>query len=125
MTHHITKQQHVAAFMTAMDQVFDASKEDEIIRLRQRLIMEEAGEVYDELERPVLNKVALTKELADLLYVVYGTAEQLNLPLEPAFNRVHASNMSKLDDNGKPLYREDGKVLKGPNYEKPNLDDLF
>ena len=49
MTHHITKQQHVAAFMTAMGQVFDASKEEEIIRLRQRLIMEEAGEVYDEL----------------------------------------------------------------------------
>ena len=125
MTYHVTKQQHVAAFMKAMGQVFDASKEEEIIKLRQRLIMEEAGEVYDELDRPVINRVALTKELADLLYVVYGTAEQLNLPLEPAFNRVHRSNMSKLDDNGKPIYREDGKVLKGPNYEKPKLDDLF
>jgi len=125
MTPHITKQQHVATFMTAMGQVFDASKEDEIIKLRQLLIMEEAFEVYDELARPVLNKVALTKELADLLYVVYGTAEQLNLPLEPAFNRVHASNMSKLGDDGKPLYREDGKVIKGPNYKPPELGDLF
>ena len=125
MTYHVTKQQHVAAFMEAMGQVFDASKEEEIIKLRQRLIMEEAGEVYDELDRPVLNRVALTKELADLLYVVYGTAEQLSLPLEPAFSRVHRSNMSKLDDNGKPIYREDGKVLKGPKYEKPNLDELW
>lgn len=125
MTHHISKQQHVAAFMKAMNQVFDPAKEEEIVKLRQQLIMEEAGEVFEELDRPVLNRVALTKELADLLYVVYGTAEQLNLPLEPAFNRVHASNMSKLGDDGKPIYREDGKVLKGPNYEKPNLDDLF
>ena len=69
-------------------------------------------------------KAALTKELSDLLYVVYGTALAFGLPLDPAFNRVHESNMSKLVD-GKPLYREDGKVLKGPNYQPPVLDDLF
>ena len=125
MTHHISKQEHVAAFMKAMNQVFDPEKEAEITRLRQCLIMEEAGEVYDELDRPVLNRVALTKELVDLLYVIYGTAEQLNLPVNEAFYRVHRSNMSKLGEDGKPIYREDGKVLKGPNYEQPNLEDLF
>lgn len=125
MTHIISKQEHVAAFMKAMGQVFDPSKEREIVELRQKLIAEEAAEVWEELERPVINKVALTKELADLLYVIYGTAEQLDLPLDPAFNRVHASNMSKLGDDGKPIYREDGKVLKGPNYKPAQLDDLF
>ena len=51
-------------------------------------------------------------------------AVAFGLPLEVAFNRVHASNMSKLDDDGKPIYREDGKVMKGPNYKPPHLKDL-
>ena len=97
-----------------------ARTDPETAMLRQRLIMEEAKEVTQ--ERPVVNKVALTKELADLLYVVHGTAVAFGLPLEPAFVRVHQSNMSKLGDDGKPIYREDGKVKKGPNYQPPDLD---
>ena len=65
------------------------------------------------------------KELADLVYVCYQYAENMNWFLDEALNRVHVSNMSKLDEDGKPIYREDGKVLKGPNYKPPDLSDLF
>ena len=64
------------------------------------------------------------KELADLVYVCYQYAENMGWFLDEALNRVHLSNMSKLDKDGKPIYREDGKVLKGPNYKPPNLSDL-
>ena len=69
-----------------------------------------------------IDKKAVAKELADLLYVVYGTAVSLGIPIDDVFCEVHTSNMSKLDDNGKPIYREDGKVLKGPHYFQPNLE---
>ena len=65
------------------------------------------------------------KELADLVYVCYQYAENMSWFLDEALNRVHVSNMSKLDEDGKPIYREDGKVLKGPNYAPPNLEDLI
>ena len=65
------------------------------------------------------------KELADLVYVCYQYAENMGWFLDEALDRVHKSNMSKLDDDGNPVYREDGKVLKGPNYKPPNLEDLF
>ena len=64
------------------------------------------------------------KELADLVYVCYQYAANMRWDLDEALNRVHASNLSKLDEDGKPIYREDGKVLKGPNYKPPNLLDL-
>ena len=64
------------------------------------------------------------KELADLVYVCYQYSENMGWDLDEALNRVHESNMSKLDEDGKPIYREDGKVLKGPNYKPPNLQDL-
>ena len=65
------------------------------------------------------------KELADLVYVCYQYAENMHWFLDEALDRVHKSNMSKLGEDGKPLYREDGKVLKGPNYKPPDLSDLF
>ena len=65
------------------------------------------------------------KELADLVYVCYQYAENMGWFLDEALDRVHKSNMSKLDEDGNPIYREDGKVLKGPNYKPPNLSDLF
>ena len=65
------------------------------------------------------------KELADLIYVCYQYAENMNWFLDEALNRVHISNMSKLGEDGKPIYREDGKVLKGPNYKPPDLSDLI
>ena len=64
------------------------------------------------------------KELADLVYVCYQYAANMGWDLDEAMFRVHQSNMSKLDEEGKPIYREDGKVLKGPNYKPPNLEDL-
>ena len=64
------------------------------------------------------------KELADLIYVCYQYAENMGWLLDEALDRVHLSNMSKLDEEGKPIYRDDGKVLKGPNYKPPTLTDL-
>ena len=64
------------------------------------------------------------KELADLVYVCYQYAENMGWLLDEALNRVHVSNMSKLGEDGKPIYRDDGKVLKGPNYKPPELSDL-
>ena len=65
------------------------------------------------------------KELADLVYVCYQYAENMNWFIDEALNRVHESNMSKLDEDGNPIYRDDGKVLKGPNYKPPDLSDLI
>ena len=65
------------------------------------------------------------KELADLVYICYQYAENMGWFLDEALDRVHKSNMSKLDEDGNPIYREDGKVLKGPNYKPPNLSDLI
>ena len=64
------------------------------------------------------------KELADLVYVCYQYAENMRWDLDGALDLVHQSNMSKLDEDGNPIYREDGKVLKGPNYKPPDLSDL-
>jgi predicted HAD superfamily Cof-like phosphohydrolase len=69
-------------------------------------------------------KAHALKELADLVYVCYQMAAFLSVDLDEAFDRVHASNMSKLDDNGKPIYNASGKVMKGPNYKEPDLSDL-
>ena len=65
------------------------------------------------------------KELADLVYVCFQYAENMEWDLEEALDRVHKSNMSKLGLDGKPIRRADGKVLKGPNYQPPNLTDLI
>ena len=93
---------------------------DNLEIMRSKLIKEEYDEFCLEDEDPV---VAL-KELADLVYVCYGYAATFGWNLDEAVKRVHESNMSKLGDDGKPIYREDGKVLKGPNYKKPDLTDL-
>ena len=65
------------------------------------------------------------KELADLVYVCYQYAENMDWDLDEAMNRVHQSNMSKLSEDGEPILRDDGKVLKGPNYKPPTLTDLI
>ena len=65
------------------------------------------------------------KELADLVYVCFQMAERLNMDLDQAVRLVHQSNLSKLDENGKPIYREDGKVLKGPSYLPPDLSSCI
>ena len=98
-------------------------------RSRQRnLITEEFKEFLEAdatlyLSNPK-NKEHCLKELADLVYVCYQYAANMGWDLDEAMFRVHQSNMSKLDEEGNPIYREDGKVLKGPNYKPPNLEDL-
>ena len=69
--------------------------------------------------------VNILKELADLVYVCFQYAANEGWNLDEAMDRVHKSNMSKLDENGQPIFREDGKVLKGPNYKPPHLADLL
>lgn len=99
----------------------------EYVKLRIKLIQEESKELTDQLwDDCQAGKISpnLLKEMADVLYVTYGLAVGLGLDVEEAFKRVHESNMSKLDDEGKPIYREDGKVLKGPHYKAPYLGDL-
>ena len=70
------------------------------------------------------NSCDTLKELADLVYVCYQYAENLGWDLDEALLRVHQSNMTKLDDEGQPIFREDGKVLKSSNYTPPTLTDL-
>ena len=65
------------------------------------------------------------KELGDLVYVCYQYAANMGWDLDRALERIHESNLSKLDEDGKPIKREDGKVLKGPNYKTPTLNDLI
>ena len=84
--------------------------------------LESEGELWH--NNPVYPSEAL-KELADLVYVCYQYAENMGWFLDEALDRVHQSNMSKLGRDGKPIYREDGKVLKGPDYEPPTLMDLI
>lgn len=87
--------------------------------MRARLIEEEAAEVAEALRLGDLKKIA--KELADLYYVTQGAAITLGIDLERAVELVHRSNMSKLASDGKPIVRDDGKILKGPNYFEPDM----
>lgn len=98
-------------------------EDKELVMLRERLIEEESREVIDACWQGNLANIA--KELADLIYVIQGMALVYGIPLDEVFEAVHRSNMSKLDENGNVLYREDGKVLKGPNYEPPNIQEIL
>lgn len=136
MFKHMTNMDKVREFHQAFGLEIDSAWTADLLDLRQSLIEEEIQEVEDEFDKvwpyvytatpmPTEYKAALTKELCDLLYVIYGTGVALGLPLDTAFNRVHTSNMSKLGPDGKPVYREDGKVLKGENYKPADLKNLF
>lgn len=101
------------------------------IDLRMSLLSEEFDEVTEELldeefnPRLPIDKVALTKELADLIYVAYGMAIAFGLPINEVFDEVHKSNMRKVWPDGKVHYREDGKVLKPEGFEKPDYGKFF
>ena len=87
------------------------------------LIVEEYNEFINaQANEPYENEL---KELADLVYVAFQYAENMEWDLEEALHRVHKSNMSKLGLDGKPIRRSDGKVLKGPNYQPPTLTDII
>ena len=92
---------------------------DKINKLRIDLIKEELDELIEAMKNKDLLEVA--DALTDILYVAYGAGLAFGIDLDKCFNEVQNSNMSKLDDNGKPIYNEMGKVMKGPNYFKPDL----
>ena len=92
---------------------------DKINKLRIDLIKEEIDELSDAMKNKDLLEVA--DALTDILYVTYGAGHAFGIDLDKCFNEVQNSNMSKLDSNGKPIYNFDGKVMKGPNYFKPDL----
>jgi len=91
--------------------------------LRIDLIQEELDELALGIDNNDIVEVA--DALTDLLYVVYGAGHAFGIDLDECFTEVHESNMSKLGENGRPIYREDGKVLKGPNYFVPNLEEIL
>lgn len=108
-----------------------------VLHLRMKLVSEEYLEVLEAFRTVVARlyrkasegeiedaKKDLLKELCDLRYTIDGFATTFGMNIEEAYERVHASNMSKLGADGKPIYREDGKVLKGPNYQPADLSGL-
>ena len=96
---------------------------DKINKLRLDLIKEELTELTEAMNNKDLLEVA--DALTDILYVTYGAGHAFGINLDKCFQEVQNSNMSKLDENGKPIYNEQGKVMKGPNYFKPNLSKFI
>jgi len=97
---------------------------DEICDLRYRLGLEELNEYKEANQND--DPVGIADALTDQLYILLGTILQHGMGdiIEDVFDEVHRSNMSKLDENGNPIYREDGKILKGPNYKKPDIGKI-
>ena len=92
---------------------------DKINDLRINLIREELNELIEAMKMKDLKEVV--DALTDILYVTYGAGHAFGVNLDKCFEEVQNSNMSKLDENGKPIYNDHGKVMKGPNYFKPDL----
>lgn len=87
--------------------------------LRKKLLTEEYEELLEAEQNDDLVEIA--DALGDILYIVYGTAVSYGIPINDIFEEIHNSNMSKLDEHGKPIYREDGKILKSDRYFKPDI----
>jgi len=121
-------QQQAREWREAFDVKSDKTKNNLQYNLQIKLIIEEYTEVIEAFQEFKQNDFAthadLLKELSDLVFVCYQAAENMGWDLDEAMQRVFDSNMSKLDDSGKPIRNEEGKVTKGPNYQKPNLLDL-
>ena len=97
--------------------------DEKIQKLRIDLIEEELAELREAIEKKDIKEVA--DALTDILYVTYGAGHAFGIDLDKCFDEVQRSNMSKLDNNGKPIFNENGKVLKGPNYFEPNLEKFL
>jgi len=120
-----TNFENVKLFMNTFDQEVKKSPKlpsEEVVDLRLDLIYEEVTELYESTNSKDMNGIA--DALTDILYVTYGMGAALGIDLDKCFEEVQRSNMSKLDEDGKPIYREDGKVMKGPSYFPPNLQRL-
>lgn len=121
MNHHA---QQVAQFHEAFGiPILDSPQipDEQRVKLRARLVAEESQEVIEAMQSGNLQHIA--KEMADLMIVLHGAALEFGLQhvMDQVMDEVHRSNMSKLGPDGKPLHREDGKVLKGPNYSEADL----
>jgi predicted HAD superfamily Cof-like phosphohydrolase len=115
-----TNFEKVAEFMNAFGQTVETEPTwTSVSQLRYDLIDEELKELGQAIEER--NIVDVADALTDLLYVVYGAGHSFGLDLDKCFEEVHNSNMTKLGPEGKPIYREDGKVMKGPGYRAPDL----
>ena len=97
--------------------------DSKIVELRIALIQEELNELKEAINNNDIIEVA--DALTDILYVTYGAGHSFGVDLDSCFNEVQNSNMSKLGDDGKPIYNESGKVMKGPNYFKPNIKKII
>ena len=122
----MTNFEKVGLFMKTFNQEVKtktALSSEKINSLRISLISEE----LEELKQAVLdnNIVEVADALTDILYVTYGSGHAFGINLDQCFNEVQESNMSKLDNNGKPIFNEHGKVMKGPNYFKPDLSKFL
>jgi predicted HAD superfamily Cof-like phosphohydrolase len=118
----ITNFEKVGDFMEAFGQevlYIPTMPDFNLSALRLDLIEEEVQELRDGLANKSMLEIA--DALTDILYVVYGAGHAFGLDLDDCFHEVHSSNMTKLGADGRPLYREDGKVMKGPNYREPDL----
>jgi predicted HAD superfamily Cof-like phosphohydrolase len=118
--------QKVKNFMETFGQEVKKKPEfpdNNIIQLRYDLIKEELEELKDAIFQEDMTEIA--DALTDILYVTYGAGHAFGIDLDKCFNEVQKSNMSKLGANNKPIYNENGKVMKGPNYFKPNLNQFL
>ena len=97
--------------------------DSKIVQLRIDLIQEELNELKEAINNNDIIEVA--DALTEILYVTYGAGHSFGVDLDSCFNEVQNSNMSKLGDDGKPIYNESGKVMKGPNYFKPNIKKII
>ena len=112
----------VGTFMETFGQEIKTKPEfpdAETTNLRLELISEELEELYDAMESKDI--VGVADALTDILYVTYGAGHAFGVDLDKCFEEVQRSNMSKLGEDGKPIYRDDGKVMKGENYSPPDL----
>jgi predicted HAD superfamily Cof-like phosphohydrolase len=115
----------VGLFMSTFGQEVKEKAEfpdNDTIVLRLELIEEELKELREAIGNADIVEVA--DALTDILYVTYGAGHAFGIDLDKCFQEVQESNMSKLDHNGEPIYREDGKVMKGPNYFSPDLTSI-
>jgi len=122
----MTNFKDVGTFMETFGQEVKTKPEfpdAETVNLRIELIGEELNEFWDACEQKDI--VGVADALADILYVTYGAGHAFGIDLDKCFKEVQRSNMSKLGEDGKPIYREDGKVLKGPNYSEPDLKSIL
>ena len=122
----MTNFEKVGLFMTTFGQEVKKKPSlstDKINNLRSNLIEEELNEFKEAISKKDLKEVA--DALTDILYVTYGAGHAFGINLDNCFDEVQRSNMSKLGNDGKPIYNEHGKVMKGPNYFKPDLNKFL